>query len=389
MKTIALIVAAGRGKRFDSEKPKQYQYLGSKAVLTHSLESMINHPLINEVRVIIHPEDMSLYNEVTEGLDLLDPVFGGKTRQESVLSGLESIKARKPEIVIIHDAARPFVTDEIISSAIENLYFSQGAQGAIAAIEISDSLKKVSDNIITGNINRENIWRAQTPQVFRFNEIYKAHKSAVGKDFTDDASVAENSNLTVSIVKGSENNIKITNSEDLIIANNYLSTELNDIRTGIGFDVHKFISGDSIKLCGINIPHTKSLEGHSDADVAFHSVTDAILSALGDGDIGMHFPPNDTRWKNADSAEFLSFAMDRLTKRGGFVSNLNLLIICEYPKISPHRDAMINNIYQISGIDSNRINIQATTTEKLGFLGRGEGIGAQSTVLIRLPSKSL
>ena len=164
---------------------------------------------------------------------------------------------------------------------------------------------------------------------------------------------------------------------------------MNDIRTGIGFDVHKFISGDSVKLCGINIPHTKSLEGHSDADVAFHSVTDAILSALGDGDIGMHFPPNDTRWKNADSAEFLSFAMDRLTKRGGFVSNLNLLIICEYPKISPHRDAMINNIYQISGIDSNRINIQATTTEKLGFLGRGEGIGAQSTVLIRLPSKSL
>ncbi len=386
MKTIALIVAAGRGKRFDSEKPKQYQYLGSKTVLTHSLECMINHPLINEVRVIIHPEDMSLYNEVTEGLDLLDPVFGGETRQESVLLGLESIKRRKPDIVIIHDAARPFVTDKIISSAIEKLYFTQGA---IPAIEISDSLKKVSDNIITVNVNRENIWRAQTPQVFRFNEIYEAHKNAIGKDFTDDASVAENSNLTVSIVKGSENNIKITNSEDLITANNYLSSELNDIRTGIGFDVHKLISGDSIKLCGINIPHTQSLEGHSDADVAFHSITDAILSALGDGDIGMHFPPNDTRWKDANSAEFLSFAIERLTKRKGVISNLNLLIICEYPKISPHRDAMINNIHQISGIDSNRINIQATTTEKLGFLGRGEGIGAQSTVLIRLPSKSL
>lgn len=389
MKNTALIVAAGRGSRAGGEKPKQYQLLGGKSLLRRSIEIFLGHAAIARVAVVIHPDDSAAYAEVIQGLEneqrLAPPCLGGAARQDSVRLGLEALAAEKPVTVLIHDAARPFLRHSQIDALLEIL---KQAPGAILAIPVVDTLKRDSGhgNAVTG-LPRDGLWRAQTPQAFRYSDILTAHRQAAGLALTDDAAVAEQAGLTVRLVQGSEENFKVTEPQDFARAERQLLISRGDIRTGTGFDVHAFSDEPNRKLTigGLVIPHDKGLAGHSDADVALHALTDAILGALGAGDIGQHFPPSDARWKNADSAAFLKHAVDLVLQRDGMIGHCDITIICEAPKIGPHREAMRARISEITGVSLDRISVKATTTEKLGFTGRREGIAAQAVATIRLP----
>lgn len=379
-KTIALIVAAGRGSRFGGNAPKQYVELAGKPVLRHSLETFLNHQRIDAVRVVIHADDRALYDDVAKGLSPLAPVTGGATRQESVRRGLQSLRESSPRTVLIHDAARPLVDPALIDRMIDAL---AEKPGAIPVLPVADTVKRGSNGLVLETLDRATLWRAQTPQAFRFAEILAAHDAAAGRELTDDAAVAEAAGLAVALVPGAEENFKVTTEADLQRARQLLMPA-SDIRVGNGFDVHRFGPGDKIMLCGIAVPHTNGLIGHSDADVALHALTDAILGAIGAGDIGQHFSPNDPRWKGADSAQFLSHAASLVKARGGRILSGDITIICERPKVGPHREKMVARVAAILGLEPSRISVKATTTEGLGFTGRAEGIAAQATASVAL-----
>lgn len=389
MTNAALIVAAGRGTRAGGEIPKQYQMLGGRALLRHSLDFCLGHDAISAVMVAIHPDDMATYTATIAGLErhpkLLPPCPGGASRQDSVRLGLEALAARSPVSVLIHDAARPFLRQDRIDALLAAL---QEHPGAILGLPVVDTLKHEDRGNLSSGPERQHLWRAQTPQAFRFPEILAAHRQAAGQSFTDDAAVAEQAGLTVRAVPGAEESFKVTGPEDFQRAERQLLLQLADIRTGQGYDVHAFSDepGRRLMLGGIAVPHERGLAGHSDADVALHALTDAILGALGDGDIGQHFPPSDARWKNADSAAFLAHAVSLVTQRGGMLAHGDVTIVCEAPKIGPHREAMRARIAGIAGIPVGRISVKATTTEKLGFTGRREGIAAMALATIRLPA---
>ncbi len=380
--TIALVVAGGRGTRLGIDVPKQYLPLGGRAVLRHSIETFLSHPAVDDVQVVIHANDRPHYEAAVAGLTLPAPVTGGATRQASVLAGLEGLVAMNPGRVLIHDAARPFVDCRVIDRALALL--AENA-GAIAALPQTDSLKRGQDGRITANVDRADLWRAQTPQAFRYDEILAAHRAAAGAAHTDDAAVAAAAGLGVALVDGDEDNFKITSSADLDRAERLLAQRLGDIRVGTGFDVHRFVAGNHVMLCGVRIPHDAALAGHSDADVGLHAITDALLGAIGAGDIGDHFPPSDPQWKGAPSDLFLHHAGQAVAARGGKVAHVDVTLICERPKIGPHRSAMVERIGEILTLAPERVSVKATTTERLGYLGRGEGIGAQAVATVRLP----
>lgn len=379
---IALIVAAGSGQRFGAEQPKQYLDLAGQPVLRRTVEAFRRHPKVSAVRVVINPAFRDLYDAAVAGLDLPEPVAGGASRQDSVRNGLEALADSAPGLVLIHDAARPLIDSDTINAVIAAL---DTHPAALAAVPVADTLKRGDDGLVAGTVDRSGLWRAQTPQGFRFPEILAAHRSAAGLELTDDAAVAERAGLPVALVPAREENFKVTTPDDLTRATRALDSALSDIRTGSGFDVHRFAEGDHVTLCGVRVPHTQRLDGHSDADVGLHALTDAILGALCAGDIGSHFPPSDPQWRGADSALFLKHAAELVTARGGRIAHVDVTIICERPKVGPHREAMTARVADILGMPVDRVSVKATTTERLGFTGRGEGIAAQAMATIRLP----
>lgn len=389
LNTIAIIVAAGRGNRAGAGGPKQYRLLAGRAVIARTAEAFLGHPDIDGVRVIIHRDDRDEYDAAMGALlkhkKLLDPVTGGAERQDSVRLGLESIAGNHPSRVLIHDAARPFIDEKTITSVINAL---DTADGAIAALPVHDTIKRAGqDNKIAATVPREALWRAQTPQGFQFDKIVAAHRDAEGKQLTDDAAVAEAAGLSVTLVPGSPDNMKLTQAEDFGMAETLLGRKDKQMeyRTGHGFDVHAFEEGNAVILCGVEIPHDKKLKGHSDADVGMHALTDAILGAIGEGDIGDHFPPSEPKWKGAPSHVFLEKARDLVARQKGTIAHCDVTLICEAPKIGPHRDRMRASLALILDIDERRVSVKATTTEQLGFTGRREGIAAMATASVALP----
>ena len=393
MKTAVVIVAAGRGSRAGGgDVPKQYRSLGGTPVLTRTLEQFVSHPQVDTVLTVIHENDRSHFESVVEGLagKLAEPVIGGATRQESVRAGLDGLAVLAPRNVLIHDAARPFadslLIDRVIAALDEN-------EVVVPALPVTDTLKRARDHRISETIERKGLWRAQTPQGFLFDKLCEAHKAALqaGKDdFTDDSAIAEWHGLDVVLVEGAEMNIKLTTNEDIDTAERQLrlgEQPAGEVRFGHGFDVHAFCDGDHVMLCGVRIAHDKGLAGHSDADVGLHALTDALLGAIGDGDIGAHFPPSDPKWRGAASDRFLTDAVSRVRARGGSVVNVDVTLVCEAPKIGPHRDKMRTRIAEILEIDMERVSVKATTTEGLGFTGRREGIAAQASATVQLARK--
>jgi 2-C-methyl-D-erythritol 4-phosphate cytidylyltransferase / 2-C-methyl-D-erythritol 2,4-cyclodiphosphate synthase len=379
---IALVVAAGRGTRLGAPLPKQYLPLAGKPVLRYSLETLTSHPGIEAVRVVFNPDDAASYEAAARGLDLLPPVAGGAARQDSVRLGLESLAAAPPARVLIHDAARPFLDRDTIDRVLTAL---DAAPGAIPALPVKDTVKRGVSGRVAETLDRSALWRAQTPQGFDYAAILAAHRAAQGSELSDDAAVAERAGLAVRLVAGSEANFKVTTAEDLEQAERLLLARQGDIRTGQGFDVHAFGPGDHVWLCGVKVAHERGLIGHSDADVGLHALTDAILGALGAGDIGQYFPPSDPKWRGAPSHVFLSHAGALVASAGGRIAHLDVTLICERPKIGPHRDAMVARIAEILDLERGRVSVKATTTEGLGFTGRGEGIAAQALATLRLP----
>ncbi|MHA1113953.1 MAG: bifunctional 2-C-methyl-D-erythritol 4-phosphate cytidylyltransferase/2-C-methyl-D-erythritol 2,4-cyclodiphosphate synthase [Alphaproteobacteria bacterium] len=381
---IALIVAAGRGSRLGAEIPKQYLRLDGRSLLAHAAAALTAHPAVGAARVVIRDTDRTLYRDAVAGLDLLDPVPGGADRQESVRLGLESLTGMAPERVLIHDAARPFVADAVIDRLLAAL---DSHAGAVPALPVADSLKRGAAGRVTEDLARDGLWRAQTPQAFRYPDILAAHRAAAGAALTDDAAVAARSGLDVAIVEGDRASFKVTTDGDLRFALALAGeTRPGETRIGNGLDVHAFGGGDHVMLCGVRIPHDRGLRGHSDADVGLHALTDALLGAIGEGDIGDRFPPGDPRWRDADSSIFLAHAGARIAARGGAIVNLDVTFICERPRIAPHRAAMRARIAEILAIAPGRVSVKATTTEGLGFTGRDEGIAAQATATVRLPA---
>ena len=351
-------------------------------MLRYAVAALTEHPRIVGVLVVIRPEDRPLLDRAIVGLSVLPPVSGGPARQDSVRLGLEALAIYRPARVLIHDGARPFPDRALVDRVIDGL---DRAPAAIPCLPMRDTIKRVEDEIIKETIDRSVLWRAQTPQGFHFDAILAAHRAAIGHDLTDDAAVAEAAGLAPLMVWGSEDNLKVTTTEDLAAAERVLAARQGDVRVGQGFDVHAFGPGDSVRICGIEIPHGARLVGHSDADVGLHALTDAVLGAIGAGDIGMHFPPSDPRWRGARSDQFLRHAADLVGERGGAIAAVDLTIICERPKIGPYRAAMIESIAAILDIAHARVSIKATTTDRLGFTGRGEGIAAQAVATVRLP----
>ncbi|MFP6748260.1 MAG: bifunctional 2-C-methyl-D-erythritol 4-phosphate cytidylyltransferase/2-C-methyl-D-erythritol 2,4-cyclodiphosphate synthase [Alphaproteobacteria bacterium] len=379
----ALVVAGGRGERMGGAVAKQFQSLAGIPVLRHALLAFCHHPAVNAVAAVIRDEDRELYETAAQGLQVLPPVIGGDSRRQSVLHGLRGLNDLNPDQVLIHDGARPFVSGAVIGNVLDALHEHTGA---IAAVPVVDSLKHGAGVLIDGEVARDGLWQAQTPQGFDYRAILAAHESAAPEGgHTDDASIARAAGLDVALVAGAAENFKITTAGDLARADAAHQARLFDMRVGQGFDVHRFAPGGTVRLCGVDIPHTARLAGHSDADVALHAVTDAILGAIGDGDIGRHFPPGEAQWRDADSARFVAFAVDRVHALGGRLAHLDLTIICEAPKITPHHEAMASRLAEITGLAGNRVGIKATTTERLGFTGRNEGIAAQATATVRLP----
>ncbi len=381
-----VLVAAGRGSRAGGDLPKQFRPIGGKPMIRQSLVMLSEHPEVDIVQPVIHPEDAEIFRASVVALELLPPVFGGSTRQCSVRAGLEALTARKPDIVLIHDAARPFASPALVSRAIAAAARS-GA--AIPALPVTDTVKTVdAAGLVDQTLDRTQLRLVQTPQSFAFPALLEAHRRAAAagrEDFTDDAALAEWAGLKVSVFAGEPGNIKITEEGDFARAEVMAFTALGDVRTGTGIDVHAFGPGDHVTLGGVSIPHGQALTGHSDADVVLHALTDAILGALAEGDIGVHFPPSDPQWRGASSDRFVAFALARLAARGGRIGHIDINIVCEAPRIGPHRDAMRANIARLAAIDAARVAVKATTSEKLGFTGRGEGIVAYATVTVRLP----
>ncbi len=391
-KIVALITACGRGNRFNHGEgiPKQYLPVAGMSLLRHSILAFLNHPKIDDVICVIHPDDIALYEEAAAGLDLLNPIFGGETRQASIRMGLEALRDYNPKKVLIHDGVRPFVSKRIINGILEKL---ETHPAVIPAIAVEDTLKKYSDGKIEWTLERDNLWRAQTPQGFIYEDILNSHVAFKDLNFTDDASLNEYAGIPVAIIPGSQNNFKITTQEDYERANRIASMLNQNVkeenRCGTGFDVHAFRQrkadeNNFIRLCGVDIEFDKKIDAHSDGDVAIHAAIDALLGAIGEGDIGDHFPPSDMKWKNCDSREMLKIINHLLVKKGAKIINIDITLICEKPKISKFREQMKIALAEVLNISTTRINVKATTSEKLGFLGREEGIAAQAVASIRM-----
>lgn len=376
---VALVVGAGRGVRFGAEVPKQYLRLAGEPMFRRSMATFLAHAEVDAIRPVIHADDAGLFEDAARGLCVLEPAVGGSTRQESVRLGLESLHQLNPRRVLIHDAARPLVSLGVISRVVAAL---ERHQGAIPALAVRDTLKEGVDGIVAGTVPRRNLWRAQTPQGFRYPEILEAHRRLAGSELTDDAAVAERAGLAVALVEGSEDNVKITGADDIDRARHLLG---GDVRTGIGFDVHRFRRGDHLFMCGVRIPFEAGLEGHSDADPGLHAITDALLGAIGAGDIGDHFPPDDPRWQDAASSIFLAHAGDLVAGRGGRITGIDVTIVCEAPRVGPHRARMRETIAGILRLPVDRVSVKATSTERLGFTGRREGVAAQAVASVDLP----
>jgi 2-C-methyl-D-erythritol 4-phosphate cytidylyltransferase/2-C-methyl-D-erythritol 2,4-cyclodiphosphate synthase len=377
-RTIALIVAAGRGARAPGDMPKQYRSLGGKPVIAWSLETFAYHPTIDAVHVVIGKNDRQLYDNAVKSMTSAPPIQGGETRQESVHLGLESLAAKKPDRVLIHDAARPFVSPDLIGRVCDAL---DSADAVAPLLPVTETLRRQSGKNYE-TVSRENVFRAQTPQGFRYDAILDAHRRYAGAALTDDLALIERAGLSIAAVAGEGLNLKLTTPDDFALAER-IAGGAGDVRTGTGFDVHRFGPGDHLWLCGVKVLHTHALQGHSDADAGLHALIDAILGALGAGDIGMHFPSSDKRWKGKPSHVFLNHAADLAKKQNGVITHLDVTLICEEPKIGAYREAMRARIAQIVGLDISRVSVKATTTDGLGFTGRGEGIAAQAVATIR------
>jgi 2-C-methyl-D-erythritol 4-phosphate cytidylyltransferase / 2-C-methyl-D-erythritol 2,4-cyclodiphosphate synthase len=377
MHIAALLVAAGSGSRFGSSTAKQFVPLAGRTVLRHAAEALAAH-----VSVLQPVGEAGPIEAALAGLDHLPSVPGGATRQSSVRAGLEALAASgPPDIVLVHDSARPFIPKETVKALLAAL---ATADGAIPAVPVADTLKRVTEGRIVATLPRDGLFRAQTPQAFRFALLLEAHRASDGQAATDDAALLEARGLAVAIVPGSEDNIKLTYPEDLMRLERALAARLIP-RVGTGFDVHALAPGRRLVLCGIEVPHASGLAGHSDADVGIHALCDAIYGALAEGDIGRHFPPSEAAWKDADSARFLAHAARRIATRGGVLANADVTLICERPKIAPHAPAMIARLAEILGVTPGLVSVKATTTERLGFAGRGEGIAAQAVVTLLVP----
>ncbi len=393
MKNFVVIVAAGRGSRASraGDPPKQYADLGGRTVLAHSIAAFTSHAGIDAVQVVIHRDDVDAYRASVGTADpkLLAPVHGSSTRQSSVRLGLEALAKYSPDCVLIHDAARPFVGDDAIGRVITALGSSPGA---IAAIPLADTLKRAdAAGLILDTPDRTGLWRAQTPQGFRFAEILAAHRRATSENlegFTDDAALAAWAGLPVIVVPGGDSNVKLTTAEEIDMARALIGGGERvcvETRVGQGFDVHRFTEGKSVWLCGVEIPHTARLEGHSDADVGLHALTDALLGAIGAGDIGTHFPPSDMQWKDAASHIFLAHAAGLVRAKRGRIVNVDVTILAEAPRVGPHRGSMCQRMAEILQVSPDRVSVKATTTEGLGFTGRREGIAVMAVATIALP----
>jgi 2-C-methyl-D-erythritol 4-phosphate cytidylyltransferase / 2-C-methyl-D-erythritol 2,4-cyclodiphosphate synthase len=371
----ALLVAAGTGSRLGSETPKQFLPLAGLPVIRHAALAL------SRAGALIQPVgDPALIASALAGIAHLPPVPGGDTRQDSVRAGLEALAPHHPSVVLVHDAARPVIPAGTIPALLAAL---ETAEGAIPAVPVADTLKRGADGRIAGTVARDGLFRAQTPQAFRFRLLLALHRAAA-PGATDDAAILEAAGHAVALVAGHEDNIKLTYKEDLVRLERVLSPSLSP-RVGTGFDVHALAEGRKLILCGVEVPHTLGLSGHSDADVGIHALCDAIYGALAEGDIGRHFPPSEATWKDADSARFLSHAAERIGARGGVLANADVTLICEQPKITPHAPAMMARLAGLLGVPAGRISVKATTTEKLGFTGRQEGIAAQAVATILLP----
>ncbi|MGX1196489.1 bifunctional 2-C-methyl-D-erythritol 4-phosphate cytidylyltransferase/2-C-methyl-D-erythritol 2,4-cyclodiphosphate synthase [Parvibaculum sp. MBR-TMA-1.3b-4.2] len=383
MKIAALIVAAGRGSRAGPGAPKQYRDLAGEPVLRRTLRAFSTHPSIDAVLTVIHADDHAAFDDAVAGLaGLLPPVTGGDTRQASVLFGLEALEDHAPDAVLIHDAARPFVSARLIDDTIRAL---ETHRGVMPGLPVADTLRHAHNGLAGDAVSREGLWRAQTPQGFHFPSILAAHREARrdgNTSYTDDVAVGAAAGIKVSVVPGDDDNFKITSAEDLMRATRLLAGA-SEYRTGQGFDVHRFGPGDHVMLCGVKVPHSHGLLGHSDADAGLHAITDAILGAIAQGDIGKHFPPSDPQWKGASSDVFLAHAARLAREAGAEVTHVDLTLICEKPKIGPHAEAMRERISDILQIGPERVSVKATTTEGLGFTGRGEGIAAQAAATLR------
>ncbi len=382
----AVVVAAGRGTRIGGDLPKQFRQIGGATLLRRTLSLLVDHPSIGSVQPVIRAEDRDLFAAESAGIATLPPTLGGATRQASVRAGLEALVARAPELVLVHDAARPFATPALIARAIEA---AAKTGAAVPGLAVADTVKRVdAEGTVEATLERAGLRLIQTPQAFAFEPLLAAHRRAASAgrdDFTDDAALAEWAGMKVAVFPGEAGNIKVTHAEDFARAEATLAAALGDVRTGTGIDVHAFGPGDHVMLGGVAIAHTQALTGHSDADVVLHALTDAILGALADGDIGAHFPPSDPQWRGASSDRFLRFAVERVAARGGRIAHLDVTVVCEAPKIGPHRDALRASIAHLAGLALDRVAVKATTSERLGFTGRGEGIACYATATVRLP----
>ncbi len=379
MDVVAILLAAGSGSRFGGVVPKQYLSIGGKPVLRHAAEALLAEGQIAALQPVCAAGDESRLAEVLAGLPLLPPIAGGATRADSVRAGLDALAARAPDIVLVHDAARPIVPTGTIAALLDAL---ARVPGAIPAQPVSDTLKAGADGLIARTVPRAGLFRAQTPQGFRYPVLRAAHAAADAATATDDAELLERAGHAVALVAGSEHNIKITWPEDIARVN---ISPLMVCRVGTGFDVHRLVEGRPLIVCGVTIRHTRGLDGHSDADVGIHALCDAIYGALGEGDIGAHFPPSEMKWLDADSAQFLVHAAARIAARGGRLVNADVTLIAERPKFRPHVETMRARLAELLGVELGRIGVKATTTEKLGFTGREEGIAAQAAVSILMP----
>lgn len=389
-KAVALIVAAGESRRMGGEIPKQYQMLGEKSLLRRSVEAYLAHPGIAAVKVVINPAHQGFYDVQMQEAKVLPPVHGGTTRQESVRNGLMSFDVDAPDYVLVHDAARPNISQEVISRVLDAL---ETAPAVIPALPVIDTLKHVEEGNVVGTIERKKLFRAQTPQGFHFRALLDAHRQCADMELTDDAAVAENAGLQVKIVTGSEHNYKITTVEDMHDAIGLLESQL-ETRTGMGFDAHRLVPHETdtpparrvVMLCGVPVPFEQTLSGHSDADVALHALVDALLGAISEGDIGQHFPPSDPRWRGASSSRFVLHAAQLLRQKKGRLVHADLTIVCEKPHLAIHREAMQKSIAAMLETDVSRVSVKATTTERMGFTGRGEGIAAYAVATVKLPA---
>ncbi len=379
----ALIVAAGQGARFGGAAPKQYQPLGGASVLALAARAFVNHPLVDRVHVVIQPEHRTRYEKAVAGIALGEPIMGGATRQQSVRNGLEALAAAPPRFVIIHDAARPLVSADIITRTLAAL---EDSAGAIAAAPARDTLKRSevsgSAEIIAATVPRDSLWLAQTPQAFRYADILAAHRTAAGMTLTDDAAVAERAGMAVALVESDARNFKITTQDDLALAAHVLPRR---IRVGSGFDAHRFAAGDHVMLCGVSVPHGQGLAGHSDADVALHAVVDALLGAVSAGDIGAWFPADEAEWAGRDSAFFIRSAREAVAEAGGRIVHVDVTVIGERPRIAPYRAAMRRRLAGLLELEEGAVSVKATTTERMGFTGRGEGLAAQALATVETP----